>query len=136
MNRIQRKLLKTHYFDALSVGEIPTRWVFRTKHYMIVSAKGRGSRYRSRTDKYGFPNRAMPRTKYVAGFISGDMVKANVPKGKNRGVHVGFCSMRSSGYADVRDVNGKNIAAGVYAKYFKVIQRFDGYSYDKKVTSF
>ena len=130
MQRIQHNLPKEHYYDALCVGSsTPEKIVFKTNEVVQMKAKGRGSRYRSGTDKYGFPTRHMPRTKYICGFQSGDMVKADVPKGKYKGIHYGSIAMRSTGRCDIKDVKGNRIAQGVDSKYCIILQRFDGYSY-------
>lgn len=130
MQRIQHNLPKEHYYDALCVGEsTPEKWIFKTNQVLQIKAKGRGSRYRSGTNKYGFPIRKFPRTKLIHGFQSGDMVKAIVPKGKYKGIHYGSIAMRSSGRCDIKDLNGKPIAQGVDSKYCIILQRFDGYAY-------
>lgn len=137
MNRVKRNLPKTHYFDALSVGsDMPDWWNIKTSKALIIRAIGRGSRYRSGTNKFGFPTRYMPKTKYVSGFITGDLIKANVPKGKYKGVHIGFCSMRSSGYSDIRNIQGQRIVQGVHARHFNLIQAFNGYNYSNKCITF
>lgn len=130
MQRIGLNLPKAHYYDACCVGSsTPEVLKIKTNHVLQIKAKGRGSRYRSGTNQYGFPVRFMPRTKTICGYISGDMVKANIPKGKYKGVHVGTISMRSSGYADIKDTNGKRIAQGVNSQNCQILQRFDGYGY-------
>lgn len=131
MQRIQHGLPKEHYYDAVCVGESTPSEPFRIETDMVfqLKSKGRGSRYRSRTDKYGFPIRSMPKTKYIQGFISGDMVKAVVPKGKYKGTWFGQIAMRSSGYVDIKDFQGNKLAQGVGSKYCQIVQRFDGYAY-------
>ena len=133
MNRIRSGLPKTHYFDAVSVGNnVYKKWIFKTKNVLCIRTKGRGSRYRSRVNKNGFPINHMPKTKIICGFISGDLVKAVVEKGKYKGKHLGFCSMRSRGYADIKNSKGKIIAVSVNSKNLKKIQSFDGYSYSRE----
>lgn len=131
MQRIQHQLPKEHYYDAVCIGESTPQEVFRfqTVQVLQIKAKGRGSRYRSVTDKYGFPIKPMPRTKMICGFMSGDMVKAIVPKGKYQGTWFGQIAMRTSGRVDIKDVNGKRIAQGINVQYCQLVQRFDGYSY-------
>lgn len=133
MNRIQMNLPKEHYYDAVCVGEsTPKVFQFKTNQVLNIKAKGKGSRYRSGTDKYGFPIRKLPRTKLIHGFQSGDMVKATVPKGKYKGTWIGFASMRSTGSADIKTIEGKRVAQGIHSKYFTLLQRFDGYVYQQK----
>lgn len=130
MNRIKGALPKEHYYDACSVGlSTPEKFYFKTNTVLLVRAKGRGSRYRSGTDKYGFPIRYMPKTKYICGFQSNDMVKAIVPKGKYKGVHYGTISMRTTGRCDIKDLLAVRIAQGIDSKFCKILQRFDGYAY-------
>jgi 5-methylcytosine-specific restriction endonuclease McrA len=131
MQRIQRHLPKEHYYDAVCIGEsTPSeRLHFRTQLVLQIKAKGRGSRYRSGTDKYGFPTRILPRTKLICGFMSGDMVKAKIQKGKYQGIWFGQIAMRSSGYVDIKGLDGNRLVQGVHAKYCQIVQRFDGYSY-------
>jgi 5-methylcytosine-specific restriction endonuclease McrA len=131
MQRIQHDLPKEHYYDAVCIGESTSteNLYFKTNQVLQIKAKGRGSRYRSGTDRYGFPIRQLPRVKMIHGFMSGDMVKAVVPKGKYKGTWFGQIAMRSSGYVDIKDLNGKRIAQGIQANYCQSVQRFDGYSY-------
>ncbi|QST02236.1 HNH endonuclease (plasmid) [Pontibacillus sp. ALD_SL1] len=130
MQRIALHLPKEHYYDATCVGEsTPEQLIFKTNTVLQIKAKGRGSRYRSGTNKYGFPIRYMPKTKYICGFQSGDMVKALVPKGKYKGAHYGMIAMRSTGRCDIKDLKGTRIAQGIDSKFAKILQRFDGYSY-------
>jgi hypothetical protein len=131
MQRIQHHLPKEHYYDAVCIGgSTPSEKLhFKTQQVLQIKAKGRGSRYRSGTDKYGFPIRHLPRTKLICGFMSGDMVKAKIPKGKYQGIWFGQIAMRSTGYVDIKGLDGKRLVQGVRAKYCKIVQRFDGYSY-------
>ena len=54
-NRNELGLPKQHYYDALSVGEIPSKFNFLTDKILLISAKGRGSRQMCSMNKYGFP---------------------------------------------------------------------------------
>jgi hypothetical protein len=38
-------------------------------------------------------------------------------------------SLRSSGYVDIKGLDGNRLVQGVHAKYCQIVQRFDGYSY-------
>ena len=84
-NRDELGLPKEHYYDALSVGEIPNKFNFLTDKILVISAKGRGSRQMCRVDKYGFPRTSAKASKSVKGFQTGDMVKAIVPTGLKQG---------------------------------------------------
>jgi hypothetical protein len=83
MNRIHHDLPKTHYYDALCTGiSTPRSFNFKTHQVLHIHARGRGTRYRSGTNKYGFPIRYFARRKRFFGFQTGDMVKAIIPGGK------------------------------------------------------
>nr|WP_241738724.1 RNA-guided endonuclease IscB [Anoxybacillus flavithermus] len=134
MNRIRLGLPKIHYFDACCVGKsTPLQLHFKTKEVLFIKAKGRGSRSRTNLDRYGFPRGYLARQKYFFGFQTGDMVKANVPKGKYQGVWFGEVACRKTGSFDIKGKDGKRIAQGINYRYVQVIQRFDGYAYGKGV---
>ena len=88
-NRDNLGLPKQHYYDALSVGEIPTKFNFLTGKVLQISAKGRGSRQMCRMDSYGFPRTSAKSSKSVKGFQTGDIVKAVVPTGSKQGEYLG-----------------------------------------------
>jgi len=67
-NRDQLGLPKQHYYDALSVGEIPNNFNFFTDKIFQISAKGRGSRQMCLMDKYGFPRTFAKTSKTIKGF--------------------------------------------------------------------
>ena len=126
-NRDSLGLPKEHYYDALSVGEVPTRFNFLTDKILVISAKGRGSRQMCRVDKYGFPRTSAKASKSVKGFQTGDMVKAIVPKGLKQREYLGRVMVHSRGYFDIKTKNG--LAQSIGYKYCRLIQRGDGYSY-------
>ena len=76
IDRNELGLPKEHYYDALSVGEVPNKFDFLTDKVLLISAKGRGSRQMCRVDKYGFPRTSAKASKTIKGFQTGDMVKA------------------------------------------------------------
>ena len=51
-----------------------------------IRCAGRGCCQRTRLTKYGFPRGYLMRQKRIHGFATGDMVEANVPKGKKAGL--------------------------------------------------
>lgn len=63
------------------------------------------------------------------GFYTGDIVKANKPKGKGAGEHLGRLTVNSK--------PGNFVVNGVtcHAKYMRLIQRNDGWKYDKQERS-
>ena len=133
-NRDELGLPKEHYYDALSVGEVPSKFNFLTDKILLISAKGRGSRQMCRVDKYGFPRTSPKGSKSVKGFQTGDMVKAIVPKGLKQGEYLGKVAVRSSGKFDIQ-TKTKTIE-GINHKYCHLIQRGDGYLYSYKEREF
>jgi 5-methylcytosine-specific restriction endonuclease McrA len=122
-NRTRQGLPKTHWLDAACVGaSTPDTLRLLTTQPLAITCKGRGSRQMCRTDKYGFPSRHLSRRKRHFGFQTGDLVVADVPKGKYTGRHVGRATVRPRGSFNIggRDIN---------QKYCRLIQRTDGYDY-------
>ena len=133
-NREELGLPKEHYYDALSVGEVPNKFNFCIDKILQISAKGRGSRQMCRMDKYGFPGTKPKGSKLVEGFQTGDMVKAVVPKGLNKGEHLGRVIVKSSGYFEIKSKNSS--VQGINHKYCRLIQKGDGYLYNYKESDF
>lgn len=132
MQRIQHDLPKEHYFDALCVGSSTPDTFTKVPNVVHVwSAKGRGSRQMVNSDKYGFPRGKAKSAKQVLGFQTGDLIHADVPKGKYEGAWVGRVAVRSSGSFDIIQ-HGKRVAQGVSFRYCRVIQRSDGWQYEQK----
>ena len=130
-NRDSLGLPKEHYYDALSVGEMPSQFNFLVNKILTISAKGRGSRQMCRMDKYGFPRTSAKASKFVEGFQTGDIVKAVVPSGlKKGGEYLGKVAVRSSGKFDIQ-TKTKTIE-GINHKYCHIVQRGDGYLYSYK----
>ena len=67
------------------------------------------------------------RNKKVYGFATGDMVSAEIPKGKNRGRFIGRVSVRKTGSFNIQTQDA--VIQGVNRKYCKKIQPADGYGY-------
>jgi len=132
-NRIRLRLLKHRAMEALCVGtSTQNRFVGVEKATVLkIQAMGRGQYRRTNVNKHGFPRGYLKRTKMVHGFMTGDLAKAVVPKGKYAGTHEGTVLVRQSGYFDIRK-DGKRIAKGIHARHFSLIQRFDGYAYEKE----
>ena len=133
-NRDQLGLSKQHYYDALSVGEIPVKFNFLTDKILQISAKGRGSRQMCSMDKFGFPRTSAKSSKSVKGFQTGDIVKAVVPFGSKQGEYLGKVAVRSSGSFDIQTKT--QVIQGVGYKYCHIVQRSDGYSYYYKERDF
>ena len=129
--RIEHGLPKTHYYDACCVGTTPNKLVFRTQYVAVWTALGRGTRRMCNPDKYGFPRGHRQRRKFHFGFQTGDIVKAEVPKGKYAGVWMGRVAVRASGGFDLKDASGNRICQGINYRYCRLIQRTDGWQYEK-----
>ena len=129
-NRDELGLPKEHYYDALSVGEIPSKFNFLTDKILQISAKGRGSRQMCSMDSYGFTRTSAKTSKSVKGFQTGDIVKAIVPTGSKQGEYLGRIAVRSSGSFNIE--TNKGAVQGIGYKYCHIIQRGDGYSYNYK----
>lgn len=123
-NRIRSGLAKSHCNDALAVGDVESisssmEW------FLVADQTGRGSYARTRPDKYGFPKRVFTRRKEHFGFITGDTVRAVVPKGKYSGSYIGRVSVRASGSFAIRTAGGTIPA--VWHKHCVKVQRGDGW---------
>ena len=129
-NRDSLGLPKEHYYDALSVGEIPTKFNFFTDKILVVSAKGRGSWKMCIVDKYGFPKTAAKASKLVEGFQTGDIVKAVVSNGLKAVEYLGRVAVSSTGRLNIKTKSG--LTKDIGYKYCRLIQRGDGYSYKYK----
>lgn len=131
-NRERPGLPKTHYYDACCVGESTSNDITIDQEYVQVwSALGRGSRKMCNTDEHGFPIGHRARRKMYFGFMSGDLVVADIPRGKYAGRWVGRVAVRASGYFDVKDGSGHRVCQGVSYRHMKLLQRADGWYYEK-----
>ena len=121
-NRTRLGIPKTHALDAACVGEVEalSGWQVPT---LEIKATGRGTYCRTKLDTYGFPRGYCMRSKSVRGFQTGDIVRAEVPNGKNAGIHVGRVAVRASGSFNVGAVQGINW------KRCRLLHRADGYGY-------
>jgi hypothetical protein len=88
---------------------------------------GRGNHCRTIIDKHGFPRNYLPRQKYFFGFQTGDLVKANILRGKYKGIYIGRIACRSNGSFNIKTNNKK---FDISYNYLKIIQRNDGYNYN------
>ena len=124
-NRKRFGIPKSHTLDALCVGNVDGVGLV-PNNVLIVACTGRGQHQRTKPDKYGFLRLVLPRTKTHHGLRTGDFVRAVVSKGKHSGVHVGRVIVRSSGSVHM----GR--ADGISCKNCTVLQRADGYGYERK----
>jgi 5-methylcytosine-specific restriction endonuclease McrA len=124
-NRARLGIPKTHALDAVCVGKVGqvVNWKQST---MVIKCRGRGSYQRTRVNVSGFPRGYLMRAKSIFGFQTGDLVKADVLKGKFQGIQKGRVAVRKSGSFDIATSNGK---ATVSHKNCRLVQRGDGYEY-------
>jgi 5-methylcytosine-specific restriction endonuclease McrA len=125
-NRVRLGLEKRHYLDAACVGEVNHLKIL-TNQPLLIKCQGHGTRQACRTDKFGFPNRYVPRFKFVNGFQTGDIVKAIVTSGKKIGTYIGRVAVRSSGSFNLSTKSG--LVQGILHKYCQIVHAKDGYNY-------
>ena len=147
MNRIQHGLPKEHYYDAVCVGNAtPSKINIKTKYVYLWKAEGRGNRQMARVDQFGFPLCHLEGQKYdkkgkrkghkernktCKGFQTGDIVVAKVTEGKKIGVYRGRVAIRHTGSFNIKDIYTNATIQGISFKYCKVIQKGNGWSYQK-----
>jgi 5-methylcytosine-specific restriction endonuclease McrA len=128
-NRTARDLPKTHWLDAACVGETtPKRLQVAGIVPLQITAMGRHSRQMCRTNAAGFPDKKAKATSVVAGFRTGDIVRAVVPASSVKaGVHVGRLAVRASGSCNL--TTAKGTIQGIHVRYCTPLHRGDGYQY-------
>jgi len=131
-NRSRLDIPKTHALDAACVGEVDfvEQW---QKPTLEIKATGRGSYQRTRLTRFGFPRGYLTRQKRIHGFQTGDMVKADVTKGKKIGTYIGRVAVRASGSFNIQTPEG--LVQGISHRYCTLIQRSDGYGYSLRSDS-
>lgn len=150
-NRFQHELPKEHFFDALCVGQTGGNSINNyLKYHVIWSANGRGNRQMVRVDKFGFPLNHLDKEKYDSkgkrkghrerrkqfeGFQTGDIVVAEVTKGKKVGKYRGRVAIRHTGSFNIQDIYTNSTVQGISYKYCRIIQKGDGWNYQKKLIS-
>ncbi len=125
-NRTRLGIPKSHALDAACVGETPALKGWR-QCVLAIRAMGRGAYARTRVSRFGFPVGHLMAEKSVRGFRTGDIVRATVPSGKRRGVHVGRVAVRRTGSFNVQTARGT--VQGISHRHCRVVQRADGYGY-------
>jgi 5-methylcytosine-specific restriction endonuclease McrA len=125
LNRTRQGYPKAHWIDAACVGVSGEYIHIHPQHVPLhIKATGHGSRQMCQTDKFGFPIRYRRRQKRHFGFQTGDVVRAKVFRGKNRGVHVGRLTCRAVGRF--------KLSTGVTSVAYQhccVLHHADGYEY-------
>ncbi len=127
-NRHRLAVAKSHVTDAAVCGELAgiQGW---TAAPLVVTATGRGTHQRTRSDAFGLPRLHLPRTTSAHGFATGDLVVAVVPLGlTTAGRHTGRVAVRTRGSFRVGTTDGINW------KHCRRLQRADGYSYSHEGT--
>ncbi|MDJ0800645.1 MAG: RNA-guided endonuclease IscB [Calothrix sp. MO_167.B12] len=123
-NRIRFNLTKAHWIDAACVGVVDAIKLVTTK-ILKAKATGFGGRQRCQTDKFGYPQKHRP-LRPILGFCTGDIVSADVPKGKYKGTFTARVCPMSHGYGEfVIDKKRRSIKL----EYLRSVHRKDGYHY-------
>jgi hypothetical protein len=63
------------------------------------------------------------------GFQTGDIVRADISKGKKTGTYLGRVAVRASGFFNVQTPTG--VVQGIHVRHCALVHRSDGYSYRK-----
>ena len=122
-NRVRLGLSKSHWADAACAGaSTPERMRVRGVLVLRIAARGHGSRQMCRTNQYGFPITHRTRRKVWYGFPTGDLVRAEILRGKHAGTHIGRITVRSR-------PSFRLAGFDVHPKYVRLVQRADGYDY-------
>ncbi len=137
-NRRQRNLPKTHWLDAVCVGEsTPENLRLDNLRPLLIKAIGRGQRQVCDTDKFGFRRKkkngeynAPRRMKRAFGFQTGDIAKIVKPKGQvGAGVYVArITSVRKKGDFSFKPAGASKVLP-VNQKYCQIVHHSDGYDY-------
>ena len=123
-NRNSQKMKKEHWIDAACVGTLNHDLHYNDNFLVFnIKAYGRGKRKMCQTNKYGIPTKYRERAKIRFGFQTGDIVKALVPRGKNKGFLKGRVTVRK------RPTFHIDCADSINPKYMTLLQKADGYSY-------
>lgn len=126
-NRQTRGIEKSHALDAACVGSsTPEKLLIKGVKTLLVTAKGHGTRRRCGTDKFGFPIRHAPSSKFFMGFQTGDLVFADVGSGKYAGAYTGRIAIR---FKPSFKLIAGNKSFDVHPKYLRTIHKADGYAY-------
>ena len=127
-NRTRQEYSKDHWIDAACVGPRGAN-IFIADQFSpaTIEANGRGTRQVCRVNKYGFVRTSAKRRKRIQGFQTGDLVRANVTKGKKEGKYQGRVAVRASGNFNITTDSG--VVQGINYRFCRKIQHCDGYSY-------
>jgi 5-methylcytosine-specific restriction endonuclease McrA len=122
-NRVRMGYPKADWIDAASIGAERSVRLDPAMSFWRIKSHRRHSRCMTLIDKYGFP-KSKPKTKSVTHeFLTGDFVRAVVPRGRNKGTHVGRVVVQARGYFMIGPV------INIWHRYCRILQRRDGYDY-------
>jgi 5-methylcytosine-specific restriction endonuclease McrA len=131
-NRTRLGLAKAHWRDAACVGaSTPQALDTRGVRPLLIRTTGHGTRQMCRMNAFGFPRTGPKGARVVKGFKTGDMVRATVTTGTKQGVYVGRVAVRTIGSFNITTTAGT--IQGLHHRFFRAIQRADGYSYTNEV---
>jgi 5-methylcytosine-specific restriction endonuclease McrA len=127
-NRIQQGYPKSHWLDAVCVGESGKQvFVSDNLQPLQIKAIGHGSRQMCRMDRFGFPRTKPKQFKRVNGFQTGDIVQVVITAGQKIGTYVGRVAVRATGNFNISTSTGT--IQGISWKYCQLLQGADGYAY-------
>ena len=130
-NRNTRRLPKTHWLDAAAVGlSTPEHLHLEQVHPWLITAVGRQQRQMCLMDRHGFPRSKAKQHRVIYGYQTGDLVRANVVKGKRAGTYEGKVAVKASGYFSI--VTRAGTVTDIAYRFCRLLQRSDGYSYHVK----
>ena len=135
-NRVQRGLPKTHWLDALCVGASTPERIQGWQDVVPLSIKAQRWQRRQMClmNRHGFPRTRAKGSSRVAGFKTGDQVRAVVPVGAKAGTYVGKVAVRARGSFNITTRTG--VVTDISARYCQALQRADGYVYQKGARAF
>ncbi len=117
---------KAHATDGACSGEVQALSAWR-RPVLSIKSTGRGAYQRTRLDRFGHPRGTLMRAKRVAGFETGDMVRAGIRGGKKAGHCVGRAAIRASKKFNIQTADG--VVQGIHARHCERLARSDGYGY-------
>lgn len=128
--RVNNNLPKDHWIDAACVAINDGKITVSSKlKPLTITKQRRNNRQMTLMNKYGFPRtKAKGSSKKIFGFMTGDIVKANVSSGKYKGIHLGKVAVRLSGYFDIKKEKSPPFTTNKLN--CKLIHHFDGYNYN------
>jgi hypothetical protein len=127
-NRTEQGYNKDHWVDAACTGITGEKvYISRKLIPLTITATGHGSRQMCRVNQYGFQRTRAKQQSRIHGFTTGDIIIANVPSGKKKGIYTGRVAVRASGYFNITTNNAT--VQGINYKHCQTIHCRDGYHY-------